>query len=115
MACDSHTLAWLAGLFEGEGSIYIAKNGGVRLTIRMTDLDIIERVNECFPCTKIQVVHPAGGVKTQYAWRLSNPEKVEDFLVATMGWYGERRKAAAERVLRHLETRPGTGGFHRNK
>jgi hypothetical protein len=106
--------AWLAGLFEGEGSFYIAKNGGTRLTIRMCDLDVIERVDALFPCTKIQVVHPKGA-KTQYAWRLSNPDKVRAFIALILPWLGERRTAKALELLMHLDTRLGTGGWHKSQ
>lgn len=111
--------AWLAGLFEGEGSFEIARNGGTRITIRMTDRDIIDRVDALFPCPGIGIVrprHPGGGYyKTQYAWRINDPEKVREFIAAVLPWLGERRSARAAEVLAHLDTRPGTGGFQRNK
>lgn len=113
--------AWLAGLFEGEGNLSIGRNGGTRATIRMTDRDIIDRVNALFPCTTIQVVIPKPAKagysqpKTQYAWRISDPDKVREFIEVVLPWLGERRTVKAEEVLRHLDTRPGTGGFHRNK
>ena len=82
---DQAAIAWLAGLFEGEGCMSIAKNGGTRLTIRMTDLDIIQRVDAMFPSTKMQIVVPqrtlAGNQpKTQYTWRISRPETVREIL-----------------------------------
>ena len=106
--------AWLAGLFEGEGNFSIARNGGTRITVRMTDLDVIERVNTLFPCTNIQVVKPRGA-KVQYAWRISDPEKVRTFIELILPWLGERRTEKAHEVLHHLDTRPGTGGPNREK
>lgn len=115
-------IAWLAGLFEGEGSMEIGKNGMVRLCIRMTDRDIIDRVNAMFPARKIQVVVPEpmrdthNQPKTQYAWRISGPERVREVLDLIMPWLGERRTVRAGEVLAHLDARPGTPGwFHRNK
>lgn len=114
-------IAWLAGLFEGEGSMSIAKNGGTRLTIRMCDRDVIDRVNEMFPCTRIQVVVPkparaySNQPMTQYAWRVSDPAKVRELLELLLPWFGERRAAKAAEVLAHLDSRPGTGGFNRAK
>lgn len=99
----------------------IAKNGGTRLTIRMTDRDIIERVNTMFPATKIQVVVPKpvkdtyNQPKTQYAWRISQPDRVAEILNLLLPWFGERRSARAREVLEHLASRPGVGGFHRDK
>ena len=114
-------IAWLAGLFEGEGNISIAKNGGTRLTIRMCDRDVIDRVNEMFPCTNIQVVVPKpvrasfNQPQTQYAWRISNPTKVREILLLLLPWFGERRAAKACEVLAHLDSRPGIGGRNRLK
>jgi hypothetical protein len=118
---DTQQLAWFAGLFEGEGNIAIAKNGGTRLTIRMTDRDIIERVAELFPVQSIQVVVPKPAragysqPKTQYAWRVSDPARVREILQLILPWLGQRRSAAAREVLAHLATRPGIGGYQRLK
>jgi hypothetical protein len=117
---DTVDTAWLAGLFEGEGCIEITKNGGTRLTIRMTDRDIIDRVDAFFPCSKIQVVNPKpvrpeyNQPKTQYAWRVSRPEVVREILQLILPWLGERRSRKAREVLEHLSTRPTTG-WNRNK
>jgi hypothetical protein len=109
-------VAWLAGLFEGEGNIAIAKNGGTRLTIRMCDLDVIERVNAMFPATKIQAVRPKyPNARLQYAWRISNPDTVREILSLLLPWFGERRSEKTLEVLLHLETRPGIGGHNRRK
>ena len=51
-------IAWLAGLFEGERCISIERNGGTRLTIGMCDRDIIDRVDDLYPCPRIQAVVP---------------------------------------------------------
>ena len=117
----NETIAWFAGLFEGEGCIEIAKNGGVRLTIRMTDRDIIERVNDLFPCSKITQVTPKPArpehnqPKTQYCWRISRPEQVEEVLDLIFPLLGKRRRAKAIELLTHLKTRPGIGGHLRAK
>lgn len=109
-ALNDATIAWLAGIFEGEGCMSIAKNGGTRLSIGMTDLDVIERIDALFPCTKIQVVVPprtakGNQPKTQYIWRISNPETVRKILELLLPWLGERRAARALEVLHHLDTR----------
>lgn len=93
----------------------IAKNGGVRLTIGMTDRDIIDRVNALFPCTQIQVVTPQGH-KTQYRWRISNAETVREILTLLLPWFGVRRTAKAHEVLAHLDSRVGgIGGYWRSQ
>src|SRR2546423_1079437 len=100
MCVDDLSIAWLAGLFEGEGCMSIAKNGGTRLTIRMTDRDVIERVNAMFPCTNIQIVRQGPSHwKTQYGWRISNPVKVREILTLLLPWFGERRATKARALL----------------
>ncbi len=113
-------IAWLAGIFEGEGNMSIAKNGGTRISIGMADRDVIDRVNAMFPCTTIQVIVPKpirGGnqPRTIYTWRISNPVKVREILTLVLPQLGERRAAKAREVLAHLDSRPGTGGLHRLK
>lgn len=91
----------------------IAKNGGTRLTIRMTDRDVIERVNALFPCTKIQVVRFQNERwKTQYGWRISEPDTVRQILTLLLPWFGERRAARAREVLAHLDSRVSSHGWH---
>lgn len=113
--------AWLAGLFEGEGCLTIERNGATRAVIRMTDRDIIDRVNDLFPCSRIQVVNPKPAKagysqpRTQYAWRLGDPARVREFIGLILPWLGERRSARAAEVLAHLDSRPGIGGRNRDK
>lgn len=108
-------VAWMAGLFEGEGCFEIAKNGGVRATVRMTDLDVIERFDALLPCGReIGVVDPGHGYKTQYQWRVG-PEKTRELITLVLPWLGERRAGRAREVLHHLDTRLGTGGWHKSK
>jgi len=115
-------IAWFSGLFEGEGCFSIEKNGGVKLTIGMTDLDIIERVNALFPKHQnMQPIQPKpakagyGIPKIRHTWRVSDPAEVQRITELMLPWLGERRAAAARGVLAHLATRPGMGGYQRAK
>lgn len=104
-------VAWLAGLFEGEGSVGIY-DGKARMTIRMTDRDVIERVHGFFPYNSIQVVNPKpvraeyNQPKTQYAWRLSRREHITTVLELILPFLGERRSAKAREVLDYYAGRP---------
>lgn len=110
--------AWLAGLFEGEGCFSIAKNGGTRVTIGMTDRDVVERINALIPSV-IQTVDKAPSRPLHwsplYVWRISDPVKVREFIVLIRPWLGVRRTARADEVIAHLDTRLGTGGWHKAK
>ena len=47
-------LYWLAGLLEGEGCFYWAKNNSPLISLAMTDLDIVEKVRD--------IIHPNGSI-----------------------------------------------------
>jgi hypothetical protein len=40
-------IAWAAGLFEGEGTI-VDSTGSVQLRVKMTDLDVLEKLFDVF-------------------------------------------------------------------
>lgn len=106
-------VAWLAGLFEGEGCFEIGRNGLVRLTIAMTDRDVIERIDALVPSNGISVrpshtpVKGNGGKPRDiYAWRVSGPEKVTAVINAILPYLGKRRTARAREVLESIASRP---------
>jgi hypothetical protein len=110
---DPTTIAWFAGLFEGEGYIGILRQGGITLAISMTDHDVIDRVNSIFPCRhKILPIrkpsHTVNGKlrKPAYTWSIHDPETVRTILELCLPWFGERRTAKAQELLEHLRTRP---------
>lgn len=115
MQPDAITTAWLAGLFEGEGNMYIAPSGNVTLTITMTDRDIIERLYTIYPGQKIHVIQPkrtsANGEKSKiaYVWRVGKSEQVREILNLLLPHFGNRRSIMARKILEHLDTRPGMG------
>lgn len=106
-------VAWFAGLFEGEGSFEIGKNGLVRLTIAITDRDVIERVEAMFPTGYISVRPSHTPVKSNggkprdiYAWRVSGPGRVRTVIDLMLPLLGERRTARAREVLESIDSRP---------
>lgn len=112
-------IAWLAGVFEGEGCISIERNGALRLTVSMTDRDIIERIDTLFPSAGVKPqtlqYRPDGTpYRQRYSWRVGG-DTAGDVLTAILPWLGQRRGDAARAALEHLRTRPGTGSHHRDK
>lgn len=108
---DPATIAWFAGLFEGEGCIYIG-DSYVQLTINMTDLDVIERVHALFPGPKIAIINPSATElgtqrKTQYCWRVNKQDDIRDILTLSLPWFGKRRAVIARKALAFLDARPG--------
>jgi intein/homing endonuclease len=111
---DPVTIAWFAGLFEGEGCISIDRNGTVGLRIGMSDRDVIEKLHSIFPCNGIWVKQqsrlPSGNLpKPIYHWNASESARVRTILELLLPWLGERRAAKAREALEHLKTRRGIG------
>lgn len=91
-------IAWIAGLFEGEGSITIVNNV-VRVTIQMTDLDILQRVQDVFggriySCSK-QVDHH----KDSWKWTITSTKEALEFIQLIYPYLGNRRKTKADEAL----------------
>jgi hypothetical protein len=112
---DPTTLAWFAGLFEGEGCISIDKRSTVNLRIGMTDRDVIEKIHRIFPCNGISIKQqqsrlPSGNLpKPVYHWNACASEQVRTILELLLPWLGERRATRAREALEHLRTRKGIG------
>lgn len=112
--------AWLAGLFEGEGCIYISRvpsHTGVSLSVFMTDRDVIEQVDHLFPSPRgVFEKRTPEGHKSQYGWVIMRRADVEEFLGLMLPWFGTRRRARAEEALAFLASRPGSASdWHRLK
>lgn len=91
---DQIDIAWLAGVYEGEGCLSI--NGkAVRIIIQMTDEDIIRRIHSLTGCGRV-AVYPHPKHKTVYRWTVNNRSCVARLLLAMAPLLGERRR---EKVL----------------
>lgn len=105
MLIDPFKIAWCAGLFEGEGSIFLAKQkrrGEIyiyeRASLKMTDLDIIERFHlfvECGTVThqtdKCRESQPSH-YKKHYYWQLSKRDDLVYLMMIFWPWLGLRRR-----------------------
>ena len=110
---DEVSAAWLAGLFEGEGTIIIAQGKYVKLVIGMCDRDVLERVDALVPSPsgirpkKRQEPHH----KQQWIWYVNRAAAAAETLRAILPWLGERRRARALEALDVLENHhPGPIG-----
>jgi hypothetical protein len=106
----SHDAAWLAGLFDGEGTIIIGRGKFVKLVINMCDRDVLEMVNAICPAPR--GVRPRlkqrPHYKDQFTWQISRPPMVKAVLTAILPWLGERRTRRAYEALYVLTHRhPG--------
>lgn len=88
--------AWAAGIFEGEGSIVLDRDR-VRLQVKMTDLDVLERLRNVLggklygPYQPTQPKEDGGARKPAWIWSsdTSDPRAILDGL---WPWLGERRR-----------------------
>ena len=91
-------LAWAAGLFDGEGTIYASK-GRIRASVHMTDLDILETFQSNFggfihPQKKQKEHH-----KKSWRWSLQSADQAISFLTDILPFLHARRsKRVAEAI-----------------
>jgi hypothetical protein len=94
-------IAWLAGLYEGEGTCGVfGKNKSVQAVIQMRDEDVIRRVNDLFPATRIGFHEDKRpNHSAMYLWRIQDRHRVKRFLELIMPYMGRRRAEQAQDVL----------------
>jgi hypothetical protein len=99
-------LAWVAGLFEGEGCIsQFDSRWSVHLA--STDHDVLVRLNDIVGLGQINGPYDRGH-KPHWVWQCASQPKVYAFLVAIYPWLGERRGARALEAIRGIVAhRPG--------
>jgi len=99
-------IAWLAGLFEGEGCINQDKRKKAtwRLRVVMTDFDIIQRlhaitgVGNVSETTKQELHH-----KPAYQWIVYRKEHIQHLLSKMLPYLGNRRAHVALNALDTIE------------
>jgi hypothetical protein len=96
-------IAWVAGVFEGEGTIRVRRgNYGAQVSIRMDDRDVIERIHSVMGFGNFYQTEErrtSGRVVTQYNYQLGSAEYVIAFLTAVLPWLGTRRRAKAQEAM----------------
>ena len=101
----SSELAWAIGLFEGEGCIYLRNNKPqVHLFVRMTDLDVLERLQALWGGT-IKSCTPSKNPNDKPVWRwaLYKKEAVKNILIDILPHLSARRSCKALDGLDYLD------------
>lgn len=105
-------LGWLAGIFEGEGCIYITPDGRtVRLTVPSIDRDTVDRVQAL---TGIGNIHTydykvsSGDIHVGHRWQAQRLLEVQALLRLLRPHLGLRRGAKADEAL---AIEPNPNGF----
>jgi hypothetical protein len=97
---DRESLAWAAGLFEGEGSISGRLIGAPRMSLGMTDEDVVQCFHVVVGCGKLRHQDPHGlGNKDLTVWAVQRFEHVQALVAMFWPWLGERRRARAVECL----------------
>lgn len=101
-------LAWVAGIYEGEGCLSLRDNGYkgnnkyVTMRICMTDKDILDRVARIIGMGDVKLITPPSraGKKPMYEWKLGRWDQWYPFVMAIFQWLGERRQAKVVEAVR---------------
>jgi hypothetical protein len=113
--------AYFAGLFDGEGSVYIKrmdqmkhKRPGkpvhkvwvVRMEIAMTDRDVIKWCHDLFNCGSFGERKVKEGYKRQWRWRVAHRDALH---VALAIWpYAQVKLHKIEQIIDHYDNYNGT-------
>jgi intein/homing endonuclease len=95
---EQEQICWVAGLFEGEGSVYKQK-GRLRVSIEMTDLDVIETVQKLFGGSVSKRIPKKSHWKISWKWRLTNNKESTAFLIKILPFLHERRTARIKELM----------------
>lgn len=91
---NEHEVAWAAGLFEGEGSVYAEDQNGrryLRFCLTSTDEDVIQRFARIVGVGKVYGPY-AGTNKPRYDWRTMKAADGSAAAVLLAPWLGQRRR-----------------------
>lgn len=94
-------IAWAAGLFEGEGSVFRTKWGGVKVQMGMTDLDVLQHLKAVLGgvVNGPYQYEAKDGIqrKPQWRWSSTGPNAVR-ICRLLRPWMGERRRGRMDEL-----------------
>lgn len=99
--------AWIAGLFEGEGTITIYQkrpthSPSVSIRIEMVDKDVLEKVQRIVGGKTKLLNRSRENCKPTYRWSLDSREHSLEFLQRVFPHLGERRSLRALEAIKIL-------------
>jgi hypothetical protein len=102
-------LQWLAGIFEGEGTVCFvptltnSAHGRWDAQMSMTDEDIVRRFHSLIGIGSVIVKPPQrNGWQRQWRWKISAQEDVLNFCALLQPYMGERRAAKMAECVNDL-------------
>lgn len=101
---NKEEIAWLAGIYEGEGSCAITSGRAIRVEVVMTDEDIVNKIRSVTGLGSVSTVAQRGeNHKQAYRWSVGSKDAVT-FLEAILPWLGERRSRRAKDAVTNWKT-----------
>lgn len=97
---NSLDIAWAAGLFEGEGSVFLAPGGKARMSLNMTDEDVVKKFHSVVGCGQFRGPYARGIHKVRWDWTLSKHGDIERLYDKFKPYLGVRRSKRFREVLR---------------
>jgi hypothetical protein len=102
-------IAWIAGLFEGEGSVgvYYNKRGtaAVRLTIAQKTDEVLVRCYEILNMGHVYGPYRIKGSQLML-WAVSNIEDVYKVIQLIYPWLSQKRQVQCDVVVEYIKTTP---------
>jgi hypothetical protein len=99
-------LAWVAGLFEGEGCIgHNRKTGQWQLIVASTDEDVLQRAHMLTGVGTLRGPIDRGH-KPHWIWNVTSRAQVYALLAALYPWFGKRRQARVIECLTYYRENP---------
>ena len=101
-------IAWCAGIIDGEGTFFSRPDKRYKNTrrngiqVKMTDRDILERLQNILGGTIYDVGVPKYAKKEQYMWAVHKKLHIYAILVAMYSWFGKRRKQQVLEIVPYL-------------
>lgn len=110
MTSRAADVAWAAGLFEGEGCIYVGHTRGdaprVKMLLGMTDEDVVRRFTEIIGLGPHTGPHArraqTASRKPSWEWRTSRSDEIETVIRLLYPHLGMRRRLKADEMLSAL-------------
>jgi hypothetical protein len=92
-------IAWAAGLFEGEGTIYRRSRGGAKLRLSMTDEEVVRKFADVFGIGVYRRCLAEGPNRAQWEAATELRAKIDEIVSLVGPFLSARRRAQVEQVL----------------
>lgn len=102
---ENPSIAWAAGLFEGEGCISWQRRH-VTLSVASTDLDVLLTLQRVLLCGNIRRHQECASGKISHRWQVASCSEVLKVLWLLKPYFHERRRTAAEEAEKFLHENP---------